>query len=643
MLTFNTSTGAVQVSNWGYQLQQAGGLNAATLANQPHDLIVMDFSSDGTGSNKFSQAEVSLIKDGPGGRSVAVSYISIGEASEFRDHWNPAWTSNGLANGTLTGAAPTWLGPTDPDWPESRKVRYWDNDWQNEIFNAAGTGWLDDIVSQGFDAAYLDIVDAYYFWAVTATPAERAPGDPVDEKDAAQRMIDFITGMTAHARLTNPDFFVIPQNGAFIIDALADSDPVRKAAFLDAIGGIGVEDIFNPGNLDTNNPADPDVDAIAVLQNDFLANDIPVFSVDYLSTPSLVSQFSISAGSKGFLPFAASDRNLGIMDPVIEETGATTGNDNLTGTPGADTIDASDGNDIIASLSGNDVIEGGPGNDNIDGGNGNDTASYANAESGVNVYLSFTGRDTAGAGIDTLTSIENLTGSAFNDRLVGNGADNVLTGGAGNDILKGKGGNDTFHGGDGDDKLVGGSGNDTLNGDAGTDILYALAGTDTLNGGTERDFLYGGRDADTLNGDDGDDELRGNLGNDALNGGTGSDDLRGGGGNDVLVGGAGVDYLFGENGDDFLTGGSGNDAMTGGVGADTFIFENNGSGFDRIKDFENGVDHIDLTAFGFAGFADVLAISSNATGGLRVDTGGGNVLFIENFTLTDWDASDVLL
>ena len=45
---------------------------------------------------------------------------------------------------------------------------------------------------------------------------------------------------------------------------------------------------------------------------------------------------------------------------------------------------------------------------------------------------------------DTLTEIENLTGSAFSD---------TLTGDAGNNVLKGLAGNDT---------LIGGAGNDTL-------------------------------------------------------------------------------------------------------------------------------------------------------------------------------------
>ena len=62
-------------------------------------------------------------------------------------------------------------------------------------------------------------------------------------------------------------------------------------------------------------------------------------------------------------------------------------------------------------------------------------------------------QDTGGAGTDTLVSIENLTGSAFGDELIGNAGANVFRGLAGNDRLHGADGADTLLGGDGDDIL----------------------------------------------------------------------------------------------------------------------------------------------------------------------------------------------
>ena len=80
-------------------------------------------------------------------------------------------------------------------------------------------------------------------------------------------------------------------------------------------------------------------------------------------------------------------------------------------------------------------------------------------------------QETGGAGTDTLVSIENLTGSAFDDKLIGNAGANVLSGLAGNDRLDGAGGADTLLGGDGDDILIGGAGGDVLDGGEGFDLV----------------------------------------------------------------------------------------------------------------------------------------------------------------------------
>ena len=55
---------------------------------------------------------------------------------------------------------------------------------------------------------------------------------------------------------------------------------------------------------------------------------------------------------------------------------------------------------------------------------------------------------------DILASIENVTGSRGNDRIIGeDDVPNVIKGGGGNDTLSGAGGNDKLHGGAGNDTL----------------------------------------------------------------------------------------------------------------------------------------------------------------------------------------------
>ncbi|MBR0558156.1 endo alpha-1,4 polygalactosaminidase [Ciceribacter sp. L1K23] len=377
MVKFKTSSGTVTVDNWGYELQGSNGnpLNVGLLASATHDLLVIDQSRDGTDANRFSAGDIARMKDGMGGRSVVVSYVSIGEASEFRDYWHKNWTTTGEADGKLTARAPDWLGPVNPDWPESRKVRYWDKDWQDIIFNDSKTGEIDAIVRAGFDAAYLDIVDGYYFWGEEIADRLKETGDPANVKQAAQRMVDFIVALTDHARETNPDFFVIPQNGAWILNDLG-SDTTRKRAYLDAIGGIAVEDLYFRGDADENNPLDPDEETIAVLKRDFLDKGIPVFVVDYINGGSRLEKFYKLAIEDGFIPFAAPDRALdqlvGTYDGDPAYIRPTSGANTLRGSNLADTIDGLGGNDRISGRNGNDTLKGGTGNDTLFGGGGAD-------------------------------------------------------------------------------------------------------------------------------------------------------------------------------------------------------------------------------------------------------------------------------
>ncbi|MBB3017963.1 Ca2+-binding RTX toxin-like protein [Microvirga lupini] len=89
------------------------------------------------------------------------------------------------------------------------------------------------------------------------------------------------------------------------------------------------------------------------------------------------------------------------------------------------------------------------------------------------------------------------------------------------------------------------------------------------------------------------DPARGTSGNNTIYGTAAANTIKGLGGNDTLYGRAGNDKLYGGTGRDFLAGESGNDLLSGGTGADTFRFTGKW-GADKITDFTNGVDRIDL-------------------------------------------------
>ena len=103
-------------------------------------------------------------------------------------------------------------------------------------------------------------------------------------------------------------------------------------------------------------------------------------------------------------------------------TDTLAGFENLLGSPLADNLTGS---------SGANVIDGGNGNDTLDGGAGIDVVSFASSTVAVNASLA-TGTST-GAGSDSFTNFENMTGSRKNDVLTGTNLPETLDGGAGTD------------------------------------------------------------------------------------------------------------------------------------------------------------------------------------------------------------------
>lgn len=165
---------------------------------------------------------------------------------------------------------------------------------------------------------------------------------------------------------------------------------------------------------------------------------------------------------------------------VAEEILGLAGNDQLYGGGGDDLVNGGSGNDVLVGDDGNDVLIDSDGIDSFTGGAGFDTIDYSGTtDRGVDVFLSLGigGRSALG---DTYNSMENVTGTKFQDFLWGNAENNVLDGGDGNDFLRGF---------DGADTLIGGRGNDELYGDAGGDVFRPGSGQDIVIGGAGTDWV----------------------------------------------------------------------------------------------------------------------------------------------------------
>ena len=272
--------------------------------------------------------------------------------------------------------------------------------------------------------------------------------------------------------------------------------------------------------------------------------------------------------------------------------------------------------------------------------------------------------------------------------------DDTIDGLTSDDVIDALGGNDTVNGNDGADTLNGGEGDDILNGGEGDDILDGGPGADMLDGGPGSDTAsyqnsgvgvlvrlhaahavkYGDAEGDTLTGiehivgSNHNDVLAGDGEDNLLDGGDGDDVLYGGpaGGDDMMYGGNGDDRIFGGKGNDMLTGGEGNDVLKAGPGEDTLIadgddmdvlyggpdgdtfqFFPSNLGGGSIRDFTDGEDVIDLTAFtGISSMDDLDIVSYGRNVRIEVsDTDGTDYLttiILSDFDMSNLDSSDFL-
>ena len=316
-----------------------------------------------------------------------------------------------------------------------------------------------------------------------------------------------------------------------------------------------------------------------------------------------------------------------------ESVDALAGNDDVTGGTGNDTILGNSGSDHLRGGPGDDILDGGTLDDILDGGPDTDTASYGTSTFMVNVQLQYGIAQNGYADGDTLISIENLTGSSYNDTLVGDENANTLDGGPGNDTLRGLGGADRLIGGPGDDWLYADSMDATSGlidgGDGASDRLVVVTGA-----GVSLDLAAAGIEI-----------ARGNTGDDTFDGSGATDDLtlHGRSGNDVLTGGSGDDHIFGDAGQDQLIGGDGFDWLY----VDASDFDTSG-GFTPMVDGGSGVDRLFVTASGALTPAQAGVSVDIAASGIEIAYGNfGNDTFDassagDGVTLRGRSGNDVL-
>jgi cysteinyl-tRNA synthetase len=288
------SGGLKGVTCWGYQLQH---VSIPEISSSPFDLVVIDPVDEDNSGKPFAPEELARMRRRPGkeGARILLAYLSIGEAEEYRRYWRSIWKKS----------PPSWLGNLNPEWEGNYKVRFWDRGWQIIILRQ-----LEKILSAGFDGVYLDIVDAWEYWADGDVYKKKmetlTEGDPKNNpRESANRMIDWIWRIGDYARRQSKkarrDFLLFPQNGE---ELLSYASPSSLERYWNTIDGIGVEDVFHYGGKAENNPLKMDQERLRLLMM-FRRRDKLVLSVEYLTRESLGSAYVKTARSYGFIPCRA--------------------------------------------------------------------------------------------------------------------------------------------------------------------------------------------------------------------------------------------------------------------------------------------------------------------------------------------------
>jgi Ca2+-binding RTX toxin-like protein len=258
--------------------------------------------------------------------------------------------------------------------------------------------------------------------------------------------------VTNHGDITGTTFGVTVAAGGTDFGQIRNTGTISgsEAVRVDFSGTGARVDVINTGLIDgANYSISASGTGTLVVNNTgtLLGGILATGGNDFVQTNGNVGNLTMLEGNDIVLFSEGISRNLFVS---LGE-----GADNYTSgaLTGAVTINAGDGGDFLNM---------GALRETVDGGLGVDTASYFASGGAVHVNLSTPGVALTGgfAAGDSLTAIENVTGSVFGDRLTGSAAVNNLSGAGGFDTIAGEAGADTLDGGGGRDRLTGGAGND---------------------------------------------------------------------------------------------------------------------------------------------------------------------------------------
>ncbi|MEM7211641.1 MAG: tandem-95 repeat protein, partial [Pseudomonadota bacterium] len=428
--------------------------------------------------------------------------------------------------------------------------------------------------------------------------------------------------------LSEDDFLLAPNAPAPTITATNSDDTLFELEGPLVLEGLGGDDRLRVISGDATLVGGTDDDRYWVYEEDTVITENPGEGYDlaYVYTNYVLPDHVESATLQGIEDLSLAAGSTGAW------LNGNAGNNTLTGGIGEDRLDGNAGDDTLDGGEGDDVLEGGIGRD----------VFVIGLDAGEDIALDFNlGEDliditALGVQFDNLSIESHALGAVVVHRdgelvlqgvdptaldaddfivSIGAPAPSVTIAGTENAdtlferqgplVLEGLDGADRLRVQAGDATLVGGGGDDrywvyesttvvTELADEGYDTIYAYA--DFALPDNVEVIRAASQTSIDLTGSDSDNWLQGNAADNTLDGGAGNDRIQGRAGADRIIGGTGSDLLDGN------------------ADADVFVFAT-GDGIDTIRDFEIGIDSLDLTATGLA-FGDLVIEQTNRHGSL---------------------------
>ncbi|MEZ4827590.1 MAG: endo alpha-1,4 polygalactosaminidase [Bacteroidia bacterium] len=134
-----------------------------------------------------------------------------------------------------------------------------------------------------------------------------------DNLDFRQKMRQFVIAISDYAKAQSPGFVIIPQNGQEIVSLDGASTGAPAMDYLTAIDGTGREDLFYGYDSDNRETNTSDRDYLIGFLDVFKQHGVEVLTTDYCSSPSKMDDSYQQNEAKGYISFAAPERDLNVI------------------------------------------------------------------------------------------------------------------------------------------------------------------------------------------------------------------------------------------------------------------------------------------------------------------------------------------